>query len=53
MQPQLYSLAETGPGIYSHSAPALVMVGHWGLGFQVTPRGGKPFSAIVVDHATG
>lgn len=53
MQRQTYRLAQIVPGVYSHSAPALVMVGHWSLGFQVTPPGGKPFSVIVVDHATG
>jgi hypothetical protein len=29
------------------------MVGHWGLSINVTPRGGQPFTAVVVDHATG
>jgi hypothetical protein len=29
------------------------MVGHWGLSFNVTPKGGQPFTAVVVDHATG
>jgi copper transport protein len=53
MQQQTYRLDETRPGVYSRSAPALVMVGHWGLGFQVTPQGGKPFTATVVDNATG
>ncbi|HTZ04837.1 MAG TPA: copper resistance protein CopC [Gaiellaceae bacterium] len=48
-----YQLAETAPGVYSHKASALVMVGHWGLTFNVTPKGGQPFSAVVVDHATG
>ena len=27
------------PGVYSRAAPALVMVGHWGLSFTVTPHG--------------
>ena len=53
MQQETYRLTETRPGVYSHSAPALVMVGHWGLGLQIAPPGGKPFSTIVVDHATG
>ena len=48
-----YQLAETAPGVYSHKASALVMVGHWGLTFNITPKGGQPFSAVVVDHATG
>jgi copper transport protein len=46
-------LRETAPGFYSHSAPALVMVGHWGLSFNVTPPGGQPFDVLLVDHATG
>jgi copper transport protein len=50
---QEYQLAETKPGVYSRSASALVMVGHWGLAFQVTPKGGQPFTALVVDHAGG
>jgi hypothetical protein len=29
------------------------MVGHWGLTFNITPKGAPPFSATVVDHATG
>ena len=38
---QEYALKETAPGVYSHSAPALVMVGHWGLDFDVQPPGGS------------
>ena len=53
MANQTYALSESGPGVYSHPAPALVMVGHWGLAFTVTPQGGQPFTALVVDHATG
>ena len=53
MPSQEYRLSETGPGIYSRRAPALVMVGHWGLTFTVTPRNASPFSTVVVDHATG
>jgi copper transport protein len=50
---QEYQLAETQPGIYSRAAPALVMAGHWGLAFQVTPKSGPAFTALVVDHASG
>jgi copper transport protein len=50
---QEYQLAETAPGVYSRNAPALVMVGKWGLTFDITPKGGREFTAIVVDHATG
>jgi copper transport protein len=53
MPNQLYQLTETSPGTYSRSTSALVMVGHWGLAFTVTPKGGTPFSALIVDHATG
>jgi copper transport protein len=53
MPEQNYQLAETRPGLYSRAAPALVMVGHWGLAFNVTPKGAQPFTALVVDHATG
>jgi copper transport protein len=53
MGQQAYHLSETSPGFYEHSAPALVMVGHWGLSFEVAPQGKPPFTVIVVDHATG
>ncbi len=53
MTNQEYQLTETAPGIYSHPAPALVMVGHWGLNFNVTPKNVPPFTAFIVDHATG
>jgi copper transport protein len=53
MPQQEYQLAETQPGVYSRSAPALVMVGRWGLRFQIVPRGGPPFTALIVDQANG
>jgi copper transport protein len=53
MPQQTYQLTETQPGIYSRSAPALVMVGRWGLSFQITPKGGQPFTALIVDQADG
>jgi copper transport protein len=53
MPDQTYQLNETAPGIYTQRKPALVMVGHWGLGFTVTPQGGTPFTAFVVDRANG
>jgi copper transport protein len=53
MPQQDYGLRETAPGIYSRKAPALVMVGHWGLTFTITPKGAAPFTATIVDHATG
>ncbi len=53
MPQQEYQLTEIGPGVYSRAAPALVMVGRWGLTFQVTPRKGPPFTALIVDQANG
>lgn len=53
MPNQEYRLTEIQPGVYSRRAPALVMVGHWGLSFTVTPRNAAPFTAVIVDHATG
>ena len=53
MPTQEYQLAETSPGVYTRKAPALVMVGHWGLSFTITPKGGQQFTALVVDHAAG
>jgi copper transport protein len=48
---QAYRLSETSPGTYEHSAPALVMVGHWGLSFAITPQSGQPFTVLLVDRA--
>jgi len=48
-----YKLPETAPGSYTRSAPALVMVGHWGLTFDIRPKGGQPFTAVLVDKASG
>lgn len=53
MPTQEYQLTETAPGVYSRAAPALVMVGRWGLTFQVAPRTGPPFTALIVDQANG
>jgi copper transport protein len=53
MPTQEYQLAETRPGVYARAAPALVMVGEWGLTFQITPRGGTPFTALILDQANG
>jgi copper transport protein len=52
-QQQIYTLPEHAAGTYSRSAPALVMVGHWGLGFTVTPTSGAPFDVLVLDQASG
>jgi copper transport protein len=53
MGQQEYRLAETSPGTYEHAAPALVMVGHWGLSSDITIPGHQPFTVLLVDHATG
>jgi copper transport protein len=53
MPQQQYQLTETQPGVYTRSAPALIMVGNWSLGFQVTPPGGQPFTATILDEAEG
>jgi copper transport protein len=53
MGEQSYRLDESQPGVFSKSAPALVMVGHWGVQFEVTPPGGKPFVVTLLDKASG
>jgi copper transport protein len=53
MPQQTYALAETQPGVYARRAPALIMVGKWGLTFSVAPRGAPPFTALIVDQASG
>ncbi len=53
MPQQEYQLKETQPGLYTRAAPALVMVGKWGLSFQITPRTGPPVTALIVDQADG
>jgi copper transport protein len=50
---QSYQLQERAPGVYQRSLPALLMVGHWGLGFEITPPGGQPFTVQLVDRAAG
>jgi copper transport protein len=53
MPAQSYRLSESKPGLYAHSAPALVMVGRWGLSFDIRPRGAQPFTVIFLDRANG
>ncbi len=53
MPQQEYALKEIRPGVYSRAAPALIMVGKWGLTFQIAPRGAPPFTALIVDQADG
>jgi copper transport protein len=53
MPSQEYRLGEVAPGTYAHAAPALVMVGHWGLTFTISPPGEQPFSVLLLDRAGG
>ena len=53
MGQQGYKFTETSPGVYKRSAPALVMVGHWGLTFDIRPPGGEPLVVQLVDKANG
>jgi copper transport protein len=53
MGTQAYKLQETAPGVYGREAPALVMVGHWGLTFDVEPPGAAPFTVTILDKANG
>jgi copper transport protein len=53
MQSQIFKLSESSPGLYEHSAPALVMVGHWGISYGVTPPGGTAFNVLIEDRANG
>jgi hypothetical protein len=40
--------------VYGHrNLPALVMVGHWGLDFTITPPGEKSFQVLLLDKALG
>jgi copper transport protein len=53
MGEQRYRLREEQPGVFTKDAPALVMVGHWALGFEVTPPGAQPFVVTLLDKASG
>jgi copper transport protein len=53
MGTQKYMLEEKAPGLYERVAPALIMVGHWGLSFEVTPPGKPAFTVLFVDRANG
>jgi copper transport protein len=50
---QAFRLPETAPGTYGREAPALVMVGRWGVTLDVEPPGAEPFSVTILDHAEG
>jgi copper transport protein len=53
MGTQTHVLPERESGLYELSTPALVMVGHWGLSFEITPPGKQPFTVVFVDRAAG
>jgi copper transport protein len=53
MGQQSYTLPEREPGVYGRSAPALVMVGHWGVSFDITAPGAEAFRVTFVDKAEG
>jgi copper transport protein len=53
MPAQSYRLSESAPGVYAHAAPVFVMVGHWGLSFDIRPRGAQPFTVLFLDRANG
>ena len=53
MGQQAFRLTETSPGTYEISKPALVMVGHWGLSYEVAIPGRQPFTVLLVDRAAG
>jgi hypothetical protein len=48
-----YRLPERSPGVYARTAPALVMVGRWGVRYEITPPGGRPFDVVLLDRAEG
>jgi copper transport protein len=55
MQQQAYNLRESAPGAYQRAnTPALVMVGRWGVGFDIRPPGATtPLDVLLLDHAVG
>jgi copper transport protein len=54
MQQQEYSLPPQSGGSYQRAnVPALVMVGRWGVGFNITPPGATPLQVLLLDHANG
>ena len=54
MGQQSYKFSELRPSVYGHpNLPALVMVGHWGLDFTITPPGQQSFQILLLDKAQG
>ena len=52
MGSQQYALAGAGDGLYRRAAPALVMVGRWGLSFRFEPPGRAPVDVVVIDRVS-
>ena len=48
-----YRLTESRPGYFERAAPALVMVGSWGLSFDIRPPAGAPVTVLLIDRAGG
>lgn len=48
-----YRLTESRPGYFERAAPALVMVGSWGLSFDIRPPAGTPVTVLLIDRAGG
>jgi copper transport protein len=53
MGEQSFRVPERKPGVFVKSAPALVMVGHWAIQFEVTTPGARPFVVTLLDKASG
>jgi copper transport protein len=53
MGQQAYTLREVRPGEYRRNGMPLIMVGNWGVTFEVTPKRGSPYSFTLVDKAGG
>jgi copper transport protein len=54
MQQQEYSLPQKSSGAYARAnVPALVMVGRWGVNFNIQPPGATPLQVLLLDHASG
>jgi hypothetical protein len=53
MGTQTHLLPERTSGLYQLSTSALVMVGHWGLSFEITPPGKPAFTVVFVDRTAG
>jgi copper transport protein len=54
MQQQAYNLPEQSAGGYARAnTPALVMVGRWGVNFDIRPPGAPPLEVLLLDHANG